>query len=244
MNELVFLKHKQALTTSLIIAEGTGNEHRSLIRLIQTHEEYFNRWGKVKFVNVDLKSATSFMDGRDSDNSRLSSDGRNKPTTIALLNEQQATFLITLLRNNEVVLDFKSELVDQFYKMREVLRNHQDPQWQTTRFDVKEGYKTLSAVVHDLHEFAVAHGCKVSERVFYMNFAKLLNKTLGIAAGTRDELAAWQLYEIEKLQFIARTVIKGLLAKGVDYHEPYRQTKSTLEAYARLSFIPQRLLSA
>ena len=169
---------------------------------------------------------------------------RGRPTKVAFLNEQQATFLITLLRNNEIVLDFKSELVDWFYKMREVLRNHQDPQWQTTRFDVKEGYKTLSAAVHDLYEFAKAHGCKASEKVFYMNFAKLINKTLGIDAGTRDELAAWQLYEIEKLQFIARTVIAGLLAQGADYHEPYRQTKSTLESYARLSFITQRLLAA
>lgn len=230
MNDLVFLKHKQALTTSLIVAEGTQNQHESIIRLINEHKIRFERWGQIHFT--DLKSGNK------------NGDMRGRPTKVALLNEQQATFLITLLRNNEVVLDFKSELVDQFYKMREVLRNHQDPQWQTTRFDVKEGYKTLSAVVHDLHEFAVTQGCKVSERVFYMNFAKLLNKTLGIDAGTRDELAAWQLYEIEKLQFIARTVIKGLLAKGVDYHEPYRQTKSTLEAYARLSFIPQRLLSA
>ncbi len=39
------------------------------------------------------------------------------------MNEQQATFLITLLRNNETVLDFKAELVDRFYKMREILLN-------------------------------------------------------------------------------------------------------------------------
>ena len=227
MNELVFFKHKQALTTSLIVAEGTDNQHESIMRLINEHKTRFERWGQIYFT--DLKSGNP-------------KGGR--PTKVALLNEQQATFLITLLRNNEIVLDFKSELVDRFYKMREVLRNHQDPQWQTTRFDVKEGYKTLSAVVQDLHKFAVTQGCKVSEKVFYMNFAKLINKTLGIDAGTRDTLAAWQLYEIEKLQFIARTVIKGLLAQGANYHEPYHQLKSTLEAYARLSFITQRLLAA
>ena len=230
MNELVFLKHKQALTTSLIVAEGTDNQHESIMRLINEHKTRFERWGQIHFS--DLKSGNK------------NGDMRGRPTKVAFLNEQQATFLITLLRNNEIVLDFKSELVDQFYKMREVLRNHQDPQWQTTRFDVKEGYKTLSAVVQDLHKFAVTQGCKVSEKVFYMNFAKLINKTLGIDAGTRDALASWQLYEIEKLQFIARTVIKGLLAQGANYHEPYHQLKSTLEAYARLSFITQRLLAA
>ncbi|MBR1645975.1 MAG: hypothetical protein IJ685_04265 [Selenomonadaceae bacterium] len=128
--------------------------------------------------------------------------------------------------------------------MEKIITERATIQWQTTRFDVKEEYKTLSAAVHDLHKFAVTQGCKASEKVFYINFAKLINKTLGIDAGTRDALASWQLYEIEKLQFIARTVIAGLLAQDADYHEPYHQLKSTLESYARLSFITQRLLAA
>ena len=227
MTELVFLKGDTPLTTSLIVAEGTGNQHESIIRLINEHKAHFERWGQIYFT--DLKSGNP-QGGR--------------PTKVALLNEQQATFLITLLRNNETVLELKSELVDRFCKMREILLNHQNAQWQEIRSETKRGYKTLSAAVHELYEFAVAHGCKASERVFYMNFAKLLNKTLGINSGTRDDLAAWQLYEIEKLQFIARTIIAGLLAQGADYHEPYNQLKSTLEVYARLSFITQRLLSA
>lgn len=38
------------------------------------------------------------------------------------LNEQQATLLVTFMRNNEVVTEFKVELVRQFYAMREELR--------------------------------------------------------------------------------------------------------------------------
>lgn len=75
-----------------------------------------------------------------------------------------------------------------------------------------------------------------------MNFARLMNRTLGIDAGRRDELAAWQLFEIDKLQFIARTIIAGLLAQGADYHLPYKNCKSAFESYARLSYINQRLL--
>jgi len=77
-----------------------------------------------------------------------------------------------------------------------------------------------------------------------MNFAKLMNKTLGIDPNSRDTLAAWQLFEIEKLQFIARTIITGLLARGEDYHLPYRDCKNAFESYARLSFINQRFLTA
>ena len=39
------------------------------------------------------------------------------------MNEQQATFLITLLKNTDVVVEFKQELVRQFYLMREELSN-------------------------------------------------------------------------------------------------------------------------
>ena len=226
MNELVFLKGKEPVTTSLIIAEKTGNEHKSIIRLITEHKAHFERWGTVRFS--DLKS-TNPLGGR--------------PTKVAFLNEQQATFLITLLRNNDIVLAFKAELVSQFYKMREILLNRQNEQWQEIRSATKVGYKDLSAAVKELYEWAVSHGCKVPEKVFYQNFAKLMNKTLGINPNSRDTLAAWQLYEIDKLQFIARTIIAGLLAKGEDYHLPYHDCKAAFETYARLSFINQRLLS-
>lgn len=243
MKDLVFLKSNQPVTTSLIIADGTGNEHRSIIRLIQNYQPQFERWGKVKFADVDLKSATNFIEGAQDNNRRLSNDGRGKPTTIAYLNEQQATFLITLLRNNDVVLEFKSELVDRFYKMREILLNQQNEQWRELRAATKISFKELTPVIRVLHEWATAHGCKVSEKVFFMNFFKLINKTLGINPNSRDTLAAWQLYEVDKLQFIARTIITGLLTQGADYHLPYRNCKDAFETYARLSFINQRLLN-
>lgn len=226
MNELVFLKHKQALTTSLIVADKFEKNHQHVMRDIR------NLSGEMDVSDFgQMFRKATYHD----------SYGRNQP--MYLIN-RDGVALLGMGFTGANATQFKLAFIKAFNAMEVLLAERVTVKWQAARFDVKEGYKTLSAVVHDLHEFAVTHGCKVSERVFYMNFAKLINKTLGIDAGTRDELAAWQLYEIEKLQFIARTVIKGLLAQGVDYHEPYRQTKSTLEAYARLSFIPQRLLSA
>ena len=229
MKELVFLKNNQPVTTSLIIAEGTDNEHESVIRLIKEHKSDFEEyWGQVYFS--DLKSGNK------------NSDFRGRPMKIAWLNEPQATFLITLLRNNEIVVEFKKKLVRDFYRMREILLNRQNTQWQELRGATKVGYKELSAAVKELYEWAVSHGCKAPEKIFYMQFAKLMNKTLGINPNSRDTLAAWQLFEIDKLQFIARTIIAGLLAQGEDYHLPYRDCKSAFESYARLSFINQRLL--
>ena len=49
MNELVFLKNNQPVTTSLIVAGGTHNEHKSIIRLINEHKTHFERWGQNLF---------------------------------------------------------------------------------------------------------------------------------------------------------------------------------------------------
>lgn len=42
-------------------------------------------------------------------------DGGVQTRRIALLNEQQATFLMTLMRNTERVVEFKCALVQAFY---------------------------------------------------------------------------------------------------------------------------------
>lgn len=99
MKELVFVKKEQAFTTSLVIAEGTDNQHESIIRMIQKNLEQFERWGKIKFMS---QKTTNPLGGR--------------PTQVALLNEQQAMFLITLLKNTDVVIDFKFELIQMFFE--------------------------------------------------------------------------------------------------------------------------------
>lgn len=54
------------------------------------------------------------------------------------LNEQQAAFLLTLLKNTPVVVAFKKELVRQFYAMRSLLFEKTTPLWQDTRQMGKE----------------------------------------------------------------------------------------------------------
>ena len=69
--ELVKIENNQVVTTSLIIAEGTHNKHKSVISLIQDHRVQIERWGRVRIV--DFKS--------------LNPDG-GRPTKVVILNEQ------------------------------------------------------------------------------------------------------------------------------------------------------------
>ena len=78
MNELILLKNNDVFTTSLVIAEGTGNQHKSVVALVKKHIEYFRKFGSIEFS--DLKSLK-----------------RGRPTKVYYLNEQQATLLMTFL---------------------------------------------------------------------------------------------------------------------------------------------------
>ena len=225
MKELVFLKSNQALTTSLKVAEYFGKRHDAVLRAISASNQALHNFaGSEKAI---IKSSYK--------------DETGKSNPMYLLNRDGFMFVVMGFTGKKAA-ELKWNYIQAFNAMEQILRNQKDEQWQQIRSATKVGYKDLSAAVKELYEWAVSHGCKASEKVFYMNFARLMNKTLGIDPKSRDELALWQLFEIEKLQFIARTIIAGLLARGEDYHLPYRDCKRAFEDYSRFSYINQRLL--
>lgn len=97
---IVTLSSGMAVTTTLAIADGTGNEHASVILLTRKYLADLEEFGVV-----DFKSE--------------SSGGR--PTEYAVLNEQQATLILTYMRNSEIVRKFKIELVREFWQMAQRL---------------------------------------------------------------------------------------------------------------------------
>ena len=92
-----------AVTTSLAMAEGVGNEHKTVIQLIRQNIEDLQEFGPIAF---GMRKGESLPQG-----------GFAKATQYAMLNEQQATLLITYMRNNDVVRAFKKRLVKAFYEL-------------------------------------------------------------------------------------------------------------------------------
>ena len=87
MKELVFLKSNNVFTDSMVIAKGTENKHRAIKQIIKKYENDINDFGKVRILNATLNTK-----------------GGVQETSYYLLNEPQATFLMTLLRNSKVVV--------------------------------------------------------------------------------------------------------------------------------------------
>ena len=109
--KLVFIKDKdlrnEPYTTSKIIAEYGGQEHESVVRLIGTYQKELREFGKLHLVKEDFSDLKS---------EKLK---RGRPSKIFHLNEEQATFLITLMKNTLQVVLFKKDLVKEFFIIRQ-----------------------------------------------------------------------------------------------------------------------------
>lgn len=108
MSNLVYLapNTKEPFTTSEVIAECAGVKRHAIQSLIQQHEKDFREFGRVAFEMRPLQTR-----------------GGQQMVKVYHLNEQQATLLMTYLRNTPVVREFKKELVRQFFAMRKELLN-------------------------------------------------------------------------------------------------------------------------
>ena len=104
--ELVYMGgKKEPYTLSSIVAECAEIKHRHLKILLNKHREDFESFGKVTFKISPSDSGQNVRD--------------------YILNEQQATLLITYLRNTEAVKEFKMNLVKAFFEMRDELSKRQ-----------------------------------------------------------------------------------------------------------------------
>lgn len=100
--ELVYMDgKKEPYTTSAIIAECAGIKHHAIQEHIRKQIARLEQFGKVSFKMRPLQSGQQAKD--------------------YILNEQQATLLITFLKNTEQVANFKTNLVKAFFEMREEL---------------------------------------------------------------------------------------------------------------------------
>lgn len=113
--ELVLLHHNEPMTTSLAIAEGVEMTHHSVLVLIRKHAEHLAKFGPCEFqIHV--------VD-------RPQGGGSNRE--VFFLNEQQATLLITFMRNSPIVIRFKVALVKAFFELRDRLKAVAAPQFTT-----------------------------------------------------------------------------------------------------------------
>ena len=216
MYELVELKNNEVFTNSKVIAEGTGNLHSSIQKIITKYENDFKEFGQVRFEMRPVKYAR----------------GTNEEK-IYWLNEEQATLLMTYLRNSEITRKFKKELVRQFYAMRRFILEKQSKLWIDTRTANKENRIKETDVIKMLVDYAKEQGSTHSDKL-YMTYTKLA-KT--IIKGKRDDISVSDLNNLTLVESIILQTIRIDMSMGMHYKEIYKDCKGRIERIADIAYL-------
>lgn len=214
-NKLVTLQGNEVFTNSKVIADGTGNQHKNVKELIVKYQQDIRDFGTLSVSNVE------------------STGGR--PEQIYYLNEEQATFVITLLRNSKAVVKFKKELVRQFYSMRQFIFEKQTKGWIQTREQGKITRKAETEKLSGLLEYARKQGYDHEDRLLYINYTKLANKICGIS--NRDNATVEQLSNLT----VAENIILHCVQVGIEeekhYKDIYQDCKKRLEMFKNIAYL-------
>ena len=220
---LVEIKGKQAFTTSIAIAEGCELSHASVIKLIRKHQCHFEAFGFLRF-EIQEKRGT-----------------QGAPTEYAVLTEDQATFAITLFRNNEIVIRFKVALVKAFRtainELQRVRYQQLELDWQEQRLTGKTTRRELSGVIRQFVDYARAQGSQHAER-YYSIITRMEYRTLfpteKVDGGLRDRLTAAQIARLTSAEVIAENALLDGMQQQLPYHRIYPLAKTRVEQFAGL----------
>jgi phage regulator Rha-like protein len=216
MFNIVHVKNNNVFTDSLIMAEGTKYEHHTITRKIRDFKKDFEQLG-----NLDVTSKYT---------------GGN-PQKIYLLNEMQASYLVTLLENNEIVRRFKLNLVKEFYRMRIALFERQTSEWRYTRINGKTVRLKETGVLARLKIYAEEQREGKEYSQIYINYTKLVNNAVGIKTGGRDIATFKQLQIISMLEDMIEKTVAEEMEKGVYFKEIYKKCKNKVDTVTSLLYV-------
>lgn len=133
VDDLVEIRRQAAITTSLAVADGCEVQHKNVLAMVRRYKVEFEEFGEIAFET------------------RFNPQGRS--TEIALLNEDQATYLITLLRNTDIVRAFKRRLVKAFrHAINEIQRLYADPPRRDVLVDKRAAHHPMMEALIEARE--------------------------------------------------------------------------------------------
>lgn len=195
---LVFLEagDDEPFTTDEIIASCAQVRRSTVTRLIRNHQKDLETFGRVGFEIRALQTKGGIQDVK-----------------TYHLNEQQATLLITYLRNTEPVKAFKKALVREFYAMRaEIAR------FKALRTEGKPQRRSLTDMIRDNPNHSKWDYKLYTDLAYKAAFGKTAaqikkDRAPGSDRRALDLLTADELEAYQKQE----AAIAGLYAVGIDY---------------------------
>jgi phage regulator Rha-like protein len=228
-NELVALVRQVdniPVVSTLDMCGPLGVEHHAIVQLVKKYELQLKEIGPVAFqMRVGTRGGT--------------------PISFCYLDEEQATFLITLMKNSEPVVKFKYRLSREFHRMKkEIARlqsvaanNRLNIEWQETRESGKPVRREETDSIQRFVNYAASQGSQ-SARMYYMLFSKMANSLMfdvqTNAVNTRDVCNVNQLGSLKVVDTIITRALEEDMAQGIPYKTVYQNAKSKVLQFVSL----------
>ena len=221
MSDIIMVKNNSLYVDSRVLAKGFDIEHRSVRRLIETYIESFKRMGFTGF--------------------EIHRNKKGREERYCFLTEKQSTFLVSLMRNSDVVVEFKEHLVNEFYKMKsallEISLNKHNQEWLTNRDEGKLQRRETTNTIQDFVDYAIKQGSKNANR-YYSNISKLENNSIFLIIekfpNLRDVMNNRQLSFIKSADIIVEEAIIQGMKDDLFYKEIYQLCKRRVVSFSEL----------
>lgn len=195
---LILVKNGSPLTTSLLVAERFGKQHKNVLRNIEALIKDEPEFSRLNFEPISYKDAS----GRGQKHYEMTEEG---------------FAMIAMSFTGKEARSWKIKFISAFQKMRKHLERvgkiYKTPEWQELREYSRLGFKFMNST---LQERRALQGKESKQHVF-INEAKLINSIISdqFRGLDRDNLSKSDLFLISELQRINTM----LIAQDIAYQE-------------------------
>lgn len=225
MNNLVCINHRDAVTTTLKVAEVFSKRHD---RVIET----------VRNILIDLPEGVPFF----RETSYIDLSNREQ---IAYEMNRDGFSLLAMGFTGKRALEFKLKYIDAFNLMEKTLLQQHNPSWQQQRLEGKVVRRELTDALRDFVDYATSQG-SINARFYYQNITKLTYMTLFFVKEAspknfRDVLDTMHNTFLAAAEYTVRQAILDGMTQQLHYKDIYILVKERVTSYA--STLPiQRLI--
>lgn len=202
-------KKREARVDSLALADNLSVQHKNVLALVDSYQAEFKEFGPLAF---ETRKGEPLQHG-----------GFAKATRIALLNEDQSYFLLTLTRNTKRTKHLKVGLVKAFSRFRK--HQQSDTDYLPYYHELHDSVKALADRAHQC-------GSNAPEHVFHININKLINDAFGLKSGQRQDLPGHLRAKVTAANVIARELLEEAMSRGYDHKAAYQHVKQGILVFA------------
>jgi hypothetical protein len=220
------IRNNDLIVSTWDLSKGFGVEHRQLKRFVEIYRPEFEEFGVIAHMRIK------------------STEKKGRPVKEYLLNEEQATYLTMLMKNNDRVRQFKKFLNKEFFKYRKILTSlivqRQNAEWLEKRAQGKIERRFETDSIKEFVEYAIAQGSTHAQK-YYILISKMENKALFAIElleheypNIRDLLDGSQLATMQNADKIVARALKEGMKKQMPYKDIYLMAKERIERFAEL----------